>query len=120
MKHKQTIPFLTITLFLTVITLFLLSLYSTTHWALLTNGYKAHAVAETSVLPADQKAVLMSSTQGIVLAGRSLLWKLGAYKITGLLALVISLVAVFKGKGIRRFIPLPFGLISGLLALITM
>jgi hypothetical protein len=84
MKQKQNIPFLTITLFLTAITLFLLSLYSTTHWALLTEAHRAYSVAESSTLPADQKAELMSSTQAIVMAGHSVLWKLSAYKITGI------------------------------------
>lgn len=120
MKQKLNIPYLTITLFLTAITYLLLSIYSTAHWPLQTNAHRAKSTIESSSIPADQKTELATSTQKIIDAGFEIMKRSSLYHITGFSAFIISLIAVFRERGIKRFIPLPFGLISGFLGIITM
>ncbi len=122
-------PYITLTIFLAITTYALLSVYSTVHWPILRNAHNINVIVMKTKIDNEvsKKDVLSkelneieTASQKIIAAGHKAMSITSLYHFTGLSALILSIVALFRKKGWKRYVALPFGFLAGLQGIIVM
>ena len=129
LKNRESqILYLLIVLILTLVTYRLNSIYGPAHWQGWSSGPRESEIIGLKVasgVGSDSPYAIVFDDIGrrageSVEAAGAIVRTLDSLRITGFLALVISIVALFRMTGFYRFLPLPFGLYSAYLASIIM